>query len=160
MAIFAGFGALDDASAAGIPTLQEVEVRANATDLLGSANSASKGTVVKQLERRIVFRPGELLERVPGLIVTQHSGEGKANQYFARGFNLDHGTDLRIIVDGMLVNQRSHGHGQGWADMNFIIPELAGSLQYQKGPYYVDQGDFSSAGAVTMNYVDKLPKDF
>lgn len=158
-AIFIDVGALGGASAAGIPTLQEVEVRANAIDLLGGANSAGEGTVVKQqLERRIVFRPGELLESVPGLIVTQHSGEGKANQYFARGFNLDHGTDLRITVDGMLVNQRSHGHGQGWADMNFIIPELAGSLQYQKGPYYADQGDFSSAGAVTMNYVDKLPQ--
>ena len=144
--------------AAGILTLNEVEVRANARSLIGAANSASEGTVLRrQLEQRTVYRPGELFETVPGLIVTQHSGEGKANQYFARGFNLDHGTDLRIIVDGMLVNQRSHGHGQGWADTNFLIPELASGLQYQKGPYYADQGDFSSAGAVSMNYVDKLP---
>ncbi|PTR16546.1 outer membrane receptor protein involved in Fe transport [Nitrosospira sp. Nsp2] len=144
--------------AAGILTLNEVEVRANARSLIGAANSASEGTVLRrQLEQRTVYRPGELFETVPGLIVTQHSGEGKANQYFARGFNLDHGTDLRITVDGMLVNQRSHGHGQGWADTNFIIPELASGLQYQKGPYYADQGDFSSAGAVSMNYVDKLP---
>ncbi|SEF68867.1 TonB-dependent receptor [Nitrosomonas ureae] len=145
--------------AAGIPTLNEMLVRANARELIGSANSANEGTVLKhQLDLRTVYRPGELLETVPGLIVTQHSGEGKANQYFLRGFNLDHGTDLRITVDGMLVNQRSHGHGQGWADTNFIIPELIGNLQYMKGPYYAHQGDFSSAGAVSMGYVDKLPK--
>ena len=64
------------------------------------------------------------MESVPGLVVTQHSGEGKANQYFLRGFNLDHGTDVRIVVNGMLVNKRSHRHGQGWADTNFIIPEF------------------------------------
>jgi len=144
--------------AAGIPTLSEIEVRANARELMGVANSANEGTVLKeQLDLRTVYRPGELLETVPGLIVTQHSGEGKANQYFMRGFNLDHGTDLRIVVDGMLVNQRSHGHGQGWADTNFVIPELINNLHYQKGPYYADQGDFSSAGAISMRYLDKLP---
>jgi hypothetical protein len=122
------------------------------------ANSASEGTVLKQqLNQRTVYRPGELLETVPGLIVTQHSGEGKANQYFARGFNLDHGTDLRITVDGMLVNQRSHGHGQGYSDLNFLIPELASNIQYQKGPYYADQGDFSSAGAISIGYLNRLP---
>ena len=140
-------------------TLDAVEVRANATDLLGVANTATEGTVLReQLEKRTVYRPGELLETVPGLIVTQHSGEGKANQYFLRGFNLDHGTDLRISVDGMLVNKRSHGHGQGWADTNFIIPELAGGIQYRKGPYYADQGDFSSAGSINTKYVNKLPE--
>lgn len=144
--------------AAGVPTLQEVVVTAKSNDLIGTANSANEGTVLKkQLDQRTVYRPGELLETVPGLIVTQHSGEGKANQYFARGFNLDHGTDLRISVDGMLVNQRSHGHGQGYADLNFMIPELAAGLQYQKGPYYADQGDFSSAGALNIGYVNKLP---
>ncbi|WP_295624499.1 TonB-dependent receptor [uncultured Nitrosomonas sp.] len=146
-------------NAAGVPTLKEMIIRANARELIGTANSATEGTVIKQqLDSRTVYRPGELLETVPGLIVTQHSGEGKANQYFLRGFNLDHGTDLRISVDGMLVNQRSHGHGQGWADTNFIIPELAGNVLYLKGPYYANQGDFSSAGAVSMSYVDKLPK--
>lgn len=145
--------------AAGVPTLKEMIIRANLRELIGTANSASEGTVLKQqLDSRTVYRPGELLETVPGLIVTQHSGEGKANQYFLRGFNLDHGTDLRITVDGMLVNQRSHGHGQGWSDTNFIIPELSGNVQYVKGPYYANQGDFSSAGAVSMSYVDKLPK--
>ncbi len=147
------------AHAAGVPSLREVTVRANAKDLIGTANSANEGTVLKQqLDLRTVYRPGELLETVPGLIVTQHSGEGKANQYFLRGFNLDHGTDLRITIDGMLVNQRSHGHGQGWADTNFMIPELVGNVQYMKGSYYANQGDFSSAGSVSMGYVDKLPK--
>jgi hypothetical protein len=149
---------LSQAHAAGVPTLQPVVVVAKSSNLIGTANSANEGTVLKkQLDQRTVYRPGELLESVPGLIVTQHSGEGKANQYFARGFNLDHGTDLRISVDGMLVNQRSHGHGQGYADLNFLIPELAAGLQYQKGPYYADQGDFSSAGAVNIGYVNKLP---
>ncbi len=146
-------------NAAGVPALKEVIVRPNAKELIGIANSASEGTVIKQqLDSRTVYRPGELLESVPGLIVTQHSGEGKANQFFLRGFNLDHGTDLRVSVDGMLVNQRSHGHGQGWTDINFIIPELVGNIQYQKGPYFANQGDFSSAGAVSMGYVDKLPQ--
>lgn len=102
-------------------------------------------------------RPGEALEVVPGLIVTQHSGEGKANQYFLRGFNLDHGTDLAISVDGMPVNMPSHGHGQGYADINFLIPELIQSVNVRKGPYFADQGDFASAGAVAIDYVNKLP---
>ncbi|MBX3617959.1 TonB-dependent receptor [Nitrosomonas sp.] len=146
-------------NAAGVPTLKEMTVRANSRELIGTADSANEGTVLKQqLDLRTVYRPGELLETVPGLVVTQHSGEGKANQYFLRGFNLDHGTDLRITVDGMLVNQRSHGHGQGWADTNFIIPELISSIQYLKGPYYAEQGDFSSAGAASLGYVNTLPK--
>jgi hypothetical protein len=104
-------------------------------------------------------RPGEALEIVPGLIVTQHSGEGKANQYFLRGFNLDHGTDLAIKLDGMPVNMPAHGHGQGYADINFLIPDLIQSVDVRKGPYYADVGDFGSAGAVGINYVPKLPKN-
>jgi hypothetical protein len=104
-------------------------------------------------------RPGEALEVVPGLIVTQHSGEGKANQYFLRGFNLDHGTDLAIKVDGMPVNMPTHGHGQGYADINFLIPELIQSVNVRKGPYYADVGDFSSAGSVAIDYINKLPKN-
>lgn len=96
------------------------------------------------------LRPGEALEVVPGLIVTQHSGEGKANQYFLRGFNLDHGTDLAIRIDGMPVNMPTHGHGQGYADINFLIPELIRSVYVRKGPYYADVGDFSSAGSVEI----------
>ncbi|MEP6838348.1 MAG: TonB-dependent receptor plug domain-containing protein, partial [Bradyrhizobium sp.] len=108
---------------------------------------------------RPASRVGEVLEAVPGLIVTQHSGEGKANQYFLRGFNLDHGTDLAISVDGMPVNMPTHGHGQGYADINFLIPELVQSVNVRKGPYFADQGDFASAGAVSIDYVNKLPKN-
>nr|WP_245329355.1 Plug domain-containing protein [Bradyrhizobium canariense] len=104
-------------------------------------------------------RPGEALEVVPGLIVTQHSGAGKANQYFLRGFNLDHGTDLAISVDGMPVNMPTHGHGQGYADTNFLIPELIQSVNVRKGPYFADVGDFGSAGAVGIDYINKLPKN-
>ena len=105
------------------------------------------------------LRAGEALEVVPGLIVTQHSGEGKANQYFLRGFNLDHGTDLAIRIDGMPVNMPTHGHGQGYADINFLIPELIQSVYVRKGPYYADVGDFSSAGSVEIDYLNKLPKN-
>jgi outer membrane receptor protein involved in Fe transport len=101
-------------------------------------------------------RPGEFLEATPGLIVTQHSGEGKANQYYLRGFNLDHGTDLAITVDGMPINMRTHGHGQGYADLNFLIPELIQSLRVRKGPYFADEGDFASAGALHIDYIDTL----
>ncbi|MFZ5595254.1 MAG: TonB-dependent receptor [Pseudomonadota bacterium] len=146
-------------NAAGVPTLDVVEVRASAENLVGTADSANQGTVLKkQLDARTVYRQSELMESVPGLIATQHSGEGKAGQYYVRGINLDHGTDLRTSVDGMLVNQRSHGHGQGWTDLNFLIPELASGLQYKKGPYYAEEGDFSSAGSVNIGYLDTLPQ--
>ena len=152
-------GLLPPVFAAGIPTLDTVEVRAQDDGLIGNADSANVGTVTReQLEARTAYRPGELLEATPGLIVSQHSGEGKANQFYLRGINLDHGTDLRTTVDGMLVNQRSHAHGQGWTDLNFLIPELATGLQYQKGPYSAAEGDFASAGAVSISYADKLPQ--
>ena len=145
------------AHAGGTQELEKVVVIGNATNLVGVADSANVGTVTqKQLEARTVYRPGELLEATPGLVVSQHSGEGKANQFYLRGFNLDHGTDLRTTVDGMLVNQRSHSHGQGWSDLNFVIPELATRLEYKKGPYYASEGDFSSAGAVSLSYANRL----
>jgi outer membrane receptor protein involved in Fe transport len=140
-----------------VTILDSVVVEGTQTDLVGSAESANEGVVTrKQLAARAVYRAAELLEATPGLIVSQHSGEGKANQYYLRGFNLDHGTDLRTTVDGMLVNQRSHSHGQGWTDLNFLIPELASGLQYRKGPYYADVGDFGSAGAVSIGYLNTL----
>ena len=104
------------------------------------------------------LRPGEALEVVPGLVVTQHSGEGKANQYNLRGFQLDHGTDLALWLDGMPLNMRTHGHSQGYADANFLIPELLSSVVVRKGPYFADEGDFASAGSVHMQYTDKLDK--
>src|SRR5207248_730935 len=106
---------------------------------------------------RPMTRPGEVLEVVPGLIVTQHSGEGKANQYFLRGYNLDHGTDLAITVDDMPINMRTHAHGQGYSDLNFLIPELVGTVDVRKGPYYADEGDFSSVGALHIGLIEGLP---
>ncbi|MEG1053637.1 MAG: TonB-dependent receptor [Janthinobacterium sp.] len=136
---------------------QRVLVDGSRLNQLGVADSANAGSVTQQqLDARTSYRPGELLEAVPGLIASQHSGEGKANQFYLRGFNLDHGTDLRSTVDEMPVNQRSHGHGQGWTDLNFLIPELAMRLDYKKGPYSAAQGDFSSAGAASIVYANRL----
>jgi TonB dependent receptor/TonB-dependent Receptor Plug Domain len=139
------------------PKVDKIDVQASRNSQLGLADSANAGLITqKQLEARTVYRPGELLEAVPGLIVSQHSGEGKANQFYLRGFNLDHGTDLRTTIDGMLVNQRSHAHGQGWTDVNFLIPELASRLEYRKGPFYASEGDFASAGAASVVYANRL----
>jgi outer membrane cobalamin receptor len=140
--------------------LLRVLVAGSRASQLGIADSANAGTVSqKQLEARTVYRPGELLEATPGLIVSQHSGEGKANQFYLRGFNLDHGTDLRTTIDDMPVNQRSHAHGQGWTDLNFLIPELAARLDYKKGPYSAQDGDFASAGSAAVTYASRLPQD-
>jgi hypothetical protein len=137
----------------------EIQVTDRASDMVGVADSASEGvTGHQQLEERPIQRPGELLETVPGMIITQHSGSGKANQYFLRGFNLDHGTDFRTTVDGIPVNMPSHGHGQGYSDLNFLIPELVDTIRYKKGPYYADEGDFSAAGAAEITYLTTLPK--
>jgi TonB-dependent receptor-like protein len=128
---------------------------------IGVAQTASQGVIPpERLQAQPVYRTGEIFETVPGLIVTQHSGEGKANQYFMRGFNLDHGTDLAITIDGMPVNMRTHGHGQGYADTNFIIPEILRGLAYRKGPYFASEGDFASAGAIHLDVFDRLDKNF
>ena len=147
------------AFAAGVPTddLDEIVVAAQRHKLIGKVESSSQGTVTRaQLETRPVLRTGELLETVPGLVVTQHSGDGKANQYFLRGFNLDHGTDLATSVDGIPVNMNTHGHGQGYTDINFVIPELLDRIEYKKGTYYADEGNFSAAGAVDLRYRQRM----
>jgi TonB-dependent receptor-like protein len=127
---------------------------------LPTVDAASAGVITgAQVNNRPVTRPGEVLEAVPGLIVTQHSGEGKANQFFLRGFNLDHGTDIAIHVDGMPVNMRTHAHGQGYADLNFLIPELVGAVEFHKGPYFVRDGDFASAGSVRIDYLDTVERN-
>jgi len=113
-----------------------------------------------RLAERPIARTGELLEATPGLISTQHSGEGKANQYFLRGFNLDHGTDLAIQVDGMPVNMRTHAHGQGYADIGFVIPELVENLNVRKGPYFADDHDFATAGALRIAIVDAFEQPY
>ena len=151
---------LSSANAGGLQTAAPEElapVVVSARPLQNS--SASEGIAnAEQLANRPRLRPGELLEIVPGLIVTQHSGDGKANQYFLRGFNLDHGTDFRTTVAGMPVNMPTHGHGQGYTDLGFVIPELVSSIAYRKGAYYAEEGDFSAAGAAHMELLQQLPR--
>jgi hypothetical protein len=130
-----------------------------AQNLVGIAQSASQGAITaQQLDARPMMRTGEVLETVPGMVISQHSGEGKANQYYLRGFNLDHGTDFATTVAGMPVNMPTHAHGHGYADLNFIIPELVSGVQYSKGPYFADQGDFATAGSATINYTTSLTR--
>jgi len=137
--------------------VQEVTVTARRLSLIGTAQTASEGVIVNdELTLTPAYRPGQVLETVPGLDVTVHSGEGKANQYLMRGYNLDHGTDLAVFIDDMPVNEPTHAHGQGYADINFMIPELATDVSYTKGTYYADEGDFASVGSVHINYLNDI----
>ena len=130
-----------------------------AENLVGVAQSASQGAITaRQLDVRPIMRVGEVLETVPGMIASSHAGGGKANQYFLRGFNLDHGTDFAQTIAGMPVNLPSHAHGQGYSDINFMMPELVAGVQYSKGPYYADQGDFATAGMANTNYVTSIDR--
>ncbi len=139
--------------------LDAVEVTGNYDNGIGTSDAASQGSVnAKLIENRPILRPGEILEFVPGLIVSQHSGDGKANQYYLRGFNLDHGTDFATFVDGMPINMRTHAHGQGYTDLNFLIPELVSRIDYKKGTYYADEGDFASAGAAHLQLINTLDR--
>lgn len=155
---------LVSAASAHDPTsaqLEETVIVGKRTDLLGLTPAASEGIASgEELRARPILRRGEVLEAVPGMVVTQHAGGGKANQYFLRGFNLDHGTDFAISIDGMPVNMRTHAHGQGYADMNILIPELVEHLDYYKGTYTARNGDLSSAGSADFHLFDALPRGF
>ena len=138
-----------------------IHVQGREDSLIGIANSATQGTVGStEIEERPILRAGEILETIPGVIITQHSGGGKANQYFLRGFNLDHGTDFAIFLDGMPLNQPSHAHGEGYADMNTVIPEFIERVDYEKGPYYTDVGNYGSAGSAHLVFFKTLPQNF
>jgi outer membrane cobalamin receptor len=151
------YGLLAAASTDASSELAEVTVTVGRLRLIGTATTASEGVVVNdELALLPAYRPGQLLETVPGLDVTSHSGEGKANQYLMRGYNLDHGTDLAVFVDGMPVNEPTHAHGQGYTDVNLLVPELATDIGYTKGTYYADEGDFASVGSVHINYLDTI----
>ena len=147
--------AAEDGSGGSGSVMETITVVASG---ISSMTAASTGEVsAEQIANQPLLRPAAVLENVPGLIVTQHSGEGKANQYFLRAFNLDHGTDLASEIDNVPVNMPTHAHGQGYSDLNFLIPELVGELHYKKGPYYADEGDFATAGSVRiglLNHVD------
>ena len=137
----------------------QVRIIGHYGNAVGTSDAASQGYITPQLiEARPMLRPGEVLEYVPGVIITQHSGDGKANQYFLRGFNLDHGTDFRTTLDHMPVNMPTHAHGQGYSDLNFLLPELVSRVAYKKGPYFAEEGDFSSAGAADIDYYTKMPR--
>lgn len=141
--------------------LEEVSVIGRAQNLLGLTRSASEGVIgAADLAQRPILRSGELLEVIPGAAVTQHSGTGKANQYFLRGFNLDHGTDFAAFLDNVPLNLPTHGHGQGYLDLNPIIPEFVDQIAFGKGPYYADVGDFSSAGYARYALADELEAPF
>ncbi len=138
-----------------------LNVKGREDSLVGIANSATQGTVgATELQERPILRAGEVLETVPGVIITQHAGGGKANQYFLRGFNLDHGTDFALSLDGMPLNLPSHAHGEGYADMNIVIPELVERVDFQKGPYYANVGNYGSAGSANLVFFKTLPQNF
>ncbi len=138
-----------------------ISVQGREDDLVGVAESGTQGSVgAKEIQDRPVLRSGEILETVPGVIITQHAGGGKANQYFLRGFNLDHGTDFAIFIDGMPLNLPSHAHGEGYSDMNTVIPEFVKRVNYEKGPYYGDVGNYGSAGSAHVESFTTLPQNF
>jgi hypothetical protein len=138
-----------------------VNVQGREDSLIGIAESATQGTVgASELQDRPILRSGEILEAVPGLIITQHAGGGKANQYFLRGFNLDHGTDFAVFLDDMPLNLPSHAHGEGYSDMNTVMPEFVQQVNYEKGPYYADVGNFGSAGSAHLEFFKTLPENF
>lgn len=140
---------------------QTIVIQGHYDNAVGTQDAASAGTINRALlESRPAQRPGEVLEFVPGVIVTQHSGDGKANQYFLRGFNLDHGTDFATTLAGMPLNLPSHGHGQGYTDLNPLIPELVSRMDYRKGPYDARVGDFAAAGSVDIHLLPRVAAPF
>ena len=149
-----------DVVVTGTSTFRNIaDIENPAENLVGIAAAASQGAVTAaQLDARPLMRAGEVLETVPGLIISQHSGEGKANQYYLRGFNLDHGTDFATTVAGVPVNTPTGAHAHGYADVSFLIPELVSGVQYKKGPYFADEGDFAAAGSANVNYVNRLER--
>lgn len=137
--------------------LKEITVEGRAINLVGVSESASQGKVGRaELASRPLLRTGEVMETVPGLIATQHSGSGKANQFFLRGFNLDHGTDFSASIEGVPFNLPTNGHGQGYLDLNLLIPELVNTIEFRKGPYYSEVGDFATAGSADIDLIKKL----
>ncbi len=138
-----------------------VVIFGRAEEQIGTAQSASEGVVgYKDLSTRPISRAAELVEVIPGMIATEHSSGGKANQYFLRGFNLDHGTDFGGFIDGVPINQRSHPHMSGYLDLNFLMADLVERVEFKKGVQYADNGDYSSAGSASFVLYDKLPENY
>jgi hypothetical protein len=151
----------DDPQPPGDKDRDTVVVYGRATEQIGTAQSASEGIVgYADFETRPLSRPGELVEVIPGMVAAQHSGGGKANQYFLRGFNLDHGTDFAGSIDGVPLNLRAHPHMNGYLDINFMIPELIEKVQFYKGTGYAQNGDFSAAGAADFTTYSSTPDNY
>ena len=151
--------ARDPAAASVQTSSDEIVVFGRGEAKVGVAHAASEGTIAgKDLLVRPLLRVAELLEAIPGMVAAQHSGSGKANQYFLRGFNLDHGSDFTTYVDGVQMNLRTHGHGQGYLDLNGLIPEIVAREDFRKGPYRADGGDFALAGAAYMTTIFGFPR--
>ena len=136
----------------------DVVVTASRVDLLGQAATASQGAITRdEVQLRPIYRPAQLFESIPGLVVTAHSGEGKAQQYLIRGYNLDHGTDFASLVDDMPVNRPTNTHGQGYSDLNFLLPQIVEGIDYTKGPYYAAVGDFGSVASAHTRLANEIP---
>jgi TonB dependent receptor/TonB-dependent Receptor Plug Domain len=141
--------------------LAPIVITGHYDNAIGTSDAASQGMIGPELLRgRAILRPADVLEYIPGMVVTQHSGDGKANQYFLRGMNLDHGTDFATTVNGVPVNMPTHAHGHGYSDLNFLIPELVQRVEYRKGPYFASEGDFSAAGSANFVYRTQLDRPF
>jgi outer membrane receptor protein involved in Fe transport len=149
------------APAAAAPTPAQTDTTANvASGPAATSTMASQLTIPgRELNERAVTHPAEILEAAPGLAVIDHSDGGKANQYYLRGYNLDHGTDFAVFVDDMPINLTTHAHGQGYADLNWLMPETLNSLDVRKGPYFADVGDFGNAGSLFLNLRDSVDKN-
>lgn len=142
-------------------TVSQIIVTGRRVSELGTATSASAGTITNsQVQEQPTSRPGEILQLVPGLVVVQHAAGGKANQYYLRGFEMDHGDIFSTWVDGVPINEVSHAHGPGYTDLNWLIPEFVDHIDFEKGPYYADRGDFASAGAADIHLITAEPAPF
>lgn len=127
--------------------------------VISKKNNALSQIMKLDLQNSPVNSSQEILRKVPGLFIGQHAGGGKAEQIFLRGFDIDHGTDIAISVDGMPVNMVSHAHGQGYADLHFVIPETLDKIDFGKGSYYANKGDFATAGYVAFKTKEKIDKN-
>ena len=129
--------------------------------VVAASNERSVNTISSlDIKLRPTNTSQDILRMVPGLFIAQHAGGGKAEQIFLRGFDVDHGTDINLEVDGLPVNMVSHAHGQGYSDLHFVIPELINHVDFNKGPYYADKGDFNTAGYVDFQTKNVLEKNF
>jgi hypothetical protein len=154
----AGGAAASQGSAEGAGALEQITVTGSRLKLMGTAVTASQGVVsTTELNLLPAYRPAQLVETVPGMVATVHSGEGKASQYMLRGYNLDHGDDFAFYVAGVPVNEPTHAHGQGYSDLNFLIPEIVRGISYTKGTYYAAEGNFASVGSAHIAYADTTP---